>query len=315
MRGELLPVWAETWRHIWTKLSQHPDAPEDLFPELFRAWTRVPTPPVEPVLTGDLDHDGRLVRPEDIRAREDYETALTAYGRDRAHYEETIGDAARAKFAFRKILPAIANSEAEAVSVLERSFKIVEQSDTDSIRNRYFNLVESFLAKFSLRYDLRRPFTLHPTLPGIFARMVTELKVVTRADAHLQQLMQDFEDAIRDLRADTSSNRIRTCIQRQVNLLEALGQACPTVTENTLGRICDQLGTLPNTVWPHDRVREAMKDLYKFACDYPGIRHGGTPANARRDIDMRDMVAISVLLAGFTPYLSHQVDSNIVYSG
>jgi hypothetical protein len=145
--------------------------------------------------------------------------------------------------------------------------------------------------------------------------MVTELKVVTRADAHLQQLMQDFEDAIRDLRADTSSNRIRTCIQRQVNLLEALGQACPTVTENTLGRICDQLGTLPNTVWPHDRVREAMKDLYKFACDYPGIRHGGTPANARRDIDMRDMVAISVLLAGFTPYLSHQVDSNIVYSG
>ena len=58
-----------------------------------------------------------------------------------------------------------------------------------------------------------------------------------------------------------------------------------------------------------------MKDLYKFACDYPGIRHGGTAANARRDIDMRDMVAISVLLAGFTPYLSHQVDSNIVYRG
>jgi hypothetical protein len=30
---------------------------------------------------------------------------------------------------------------------------------------------------------------------------------------------------------------------------------------------------------------------------------------------MRDMVAISVLLAGFTPYLSHQVDSNIIYRG
>jgi len=100
-----------------------------------------------------------------------------------------------------------------------------------------------------------------------------------------------------------------------MNLLEAIGQSFPAVTENSLGRICDQLAGFANPVWPHDRVRDAMKDLYKFASDYPGIRHGGTPASARRDIDMRDMVAISILLAGFTPYLSHQVDSNVVYRG
>jgi hypothetical protein len=166
-----------------------------------------------------------------------------------------------------------------------------------------------------LRYDLRRPFTLHTTLTGVFAKLVTELKAITKADAHLHQLMGEFEESVRDLRIDTTSARIKTCIQRQVNLLEAIGKHCPVVTVNTLGQICDQLGTLPNVVWPHDKVRDAMKDLYKFASDYPGIRHGGTPANARRDIEMRDMVAISVLLAGFTPYLSHQVDSNVVYKG
>jgi hypothetical protein len=83
---------------------------------------------------------------------------------------------------------------------------------------------------------------------------------VTVSDPHLHQLMRDFEEAVRDLRADSSPNRIKTCIQKQMNLLEAIGQLCPTVTGNTLGQICDQLGTLPNSVWPHDRVRDAMKN-------------------------------------------------------
>jgi len=280
MRGELLPVWAETWRDIWAKVAKHPDAPDDLFSELYREFAQVFSTKPTPEALADI-----------------------------------VGVAARARSAFRSAKVSRVKGEAALVEFLERAHAVVADLGGDPLANRYFVLVEDFLTKFSLRYDLRRPFTLHPTLPGVFARMVTELKSVTRADAHLHQLMGDFEDSVRDLRADASSNRIRMCIQRQMNLLEAIGQACPTVTETTLGRICDQLGTAPNAVWPHDRVRDAMKDLYKFACDYPGIRHGGTAANARRDIEMRDMVAISVLLAGFTPYLSHQVDSNIIYRG
>ena len=34
--------------------------------------------------------------------------------------------------------------------------------------------------------------------------------------------------------------------------------------------------------------------------DYPGIRQGGSPNSVIRDIEMRDMVAVSILLAGFT---------------
>ena len=58
-----------------------------------------------------------------------------------------------------------------------------------------------------------------------------------------------------------------------------------------------------------------MKDLYGFASDYPGIRHGGTPSNALRPVDMRDMVALSILLAGFTPYLNHALNADVVYRG
>ena len=38
-----------------------------------------------------------------------------------------------------------------------------------------------------------------------------------------------------------------------------------------------------------------------FASNYPGIRHGGNSNGVIRDIEMRDMVAVSILLAGFTP--------------
>ena len=56
-----------------------------------------------------------------------------------------------------------------------------------------------------------------------------------------------------------------------MNLLEALGGLNPTITANTLGQICDQLSVIATPRWPHDKVRDAIKDLYKFASDYPGF--------------------------------------------
>jgi hypothetical protein len=170
--------------------------------------------------------------------------------------------------------------------------------------------LEEFLIRFSIRYDLRRPCNLCPTLPGVFASLVRDLRAVTSQDTHLGSLMRDFENAVRDLRTDCSDGRIRTCIQKPVNLLEAMGRACPGVTGKTLGAICDQVGT-----WPHEKIKDAMKDLHTFTSDYPGIRHGGTPASAIRAIEMRDLIAMCILLAGFTPYLSDQLDAEVVYRG
>ena len=144
----------------------------------------------------------------------------------------------------------------------------------------------------------------------MFASLVRDLRLVTNQDAHLDSLMKEFENALRDLRTDNSAGRIKTCIQKQVNLLEAIGQNYPGVKETKLGEICNQIGT-----WPHGAVKASLKNLYGFASDYPGIRHGGRPTSAIRDIEMRDMVAMSILLAGFTPYLSDQFNAETVYRG
>jgi hypothetical protein len=251
MRGECIGVWSETWREIWLPLIDHEGVPEDIFCELYRALApALRSQPSVDALADIIDNP--------VQSREAFEkTGANEFAGERA-----------------------------LVAFFEVAHSALDDLAGDELANRYFNLLASFVDKFSLRYDLRRPCTLCPTLPGVFASLV------------------------RDLRHDCSDGRIKTCIQKQVNLLEAIGRTAPGVTGATLGAICNQVGT-----WPHDKLKEAMKDLYGFASDYPGIRHGGTPANAKRPVDMRDMVAMSVLLAGFTPYLAAQLDADVVYRG
>lgn len=281
MRGEFIAVWPETWREIWQPLinqtlgADGEGVPEDVFCELYRALAPAlsPAPTVE-AIADIIDNPTQ----------------------SRVAFEETTASA----FAGERAL----------VRFFESVHEALDDLGGDELSNRYFNLLEGFIAKFSLRYDLRRPCILCPTLPGVFASLVRDLRVLAGQDAHLDALMKDFENAVRDLRHDCSDGRIKTSIQKQVNLLEAIGRTAPGVTGTTLGTICNQVGT-----WPHDKLKEAMKALYGFASDYPGIRHGGTQANALRTVDMRDMVAMSILLAGFTPYLSNALDADIVYRG
>ena len=281
MRGEFIGVWSETWREIWHPLVEQPlteddeGLPEDIFCELYRALAPAlsPSPSVED-LADIIDSP--------IQSREVFE-ATTA--------NDFAGERALSGF-------------------FEAAHDALEELGGDRLTNRYFNQLSRFIDKFNLRYDLRRPCILCPTLPGVFASLVSDLRVLTNRNPHLNTLMNEFEDAVRDLRHDGSDRRIKTCIQKQMNLLEAMGRAVPGVTENTLGAICNQVGT-----WPHEKLKEAMKNLYSFASDYPGIRHGGTPESALRAVDMRDMVAMSILLVGFTPYLAHGLNPDVVYRG
>ena len=275
MHGEFIGVWSETWREIWLPLVDQEGVPKDVFCELYRELAQAfkSRPSVED-LADIIDNP--------VQSREAFE---------RTRAEEIAGE---------RIL----------VSFFEAVHPTLEDLGGDALSNSYFNLLARFIEKFSLQYDLRRPCTLCPTLPGVFASLVRDLRAVTSEDAHLDSLMKEFEEALRDLRMDCSDGRIKTCIQKQVNLLEAIGRRCPGVTGATLGAICNEVGT-----WPHENVKEAMKSLYGFACDYPGIRHGGTPEHALRAIEMRDMVALSILLAGFIPYLSNQLDADVMYRG
>jgi hypothetical protein len=310
MRGDFIGAWAETWRFIWIPLSEISVAPVDLFSELYRDLVPEPAPPLPPPLPSLYNDDGTLSRVEDIEARTRYEAAIEAHALERSRYEELVNGRQSARTAYRTALLERGKTESDVILVLERASLVLEDYNIERLRNGYFSLVERFIEKFSLRYDLRRPFSVHPTLAGVFTQLVRDLKTATASDATLHTLMLELEDAIRDLRSNRSSGKIKSCIQKQINLLEAMGSRAPGVTANTLGRICDEVGT-----WPHHNVKDAMKALYRFTCDYPGIRHGGTAASQLRDIGMEDLVSMSLILAGFSPYLTDLLSSEHIYLG
>ena len=281
MRGEFIGVWSETWREIWEPLIERPMAeddgglPDDIFCELYRALEPAlfPRPSVE-------------------------------------NLADIIGNPAQSREAFEATTANDLAGERALVDFFEVAHDALEGLGGDDLTNRYFNLLTGFIDKFSLRYELRRSCVLCPTLPGLFASLVRELRALASQDLHIDQSMKEYEDAMRDLRFGCTDGRIKTCIGKQFMLLEAIGALDPHVTKNTLGDMCDQLDS-----WPHATIKVALQKLYGFASDYPGIRHGSSAKGAVRAIEMRDMVAISILLTGFTPYLERRLSADAIYGG
>lgn len=272
MKGEFLPVWPDMWRHVWKPLSDHPKAPEDLFVELFRELETI------------------------YKCRMDAATELAAI----------VDDKDQSRVAFRDTKAHQLTGEISLVGFLTEAFEIVEDFGGDALANRYFLLVEKFIERFSIRYDLRRPFQLTPTLPGLFARLIVQLRNTAAEDAALQVLLNEYEEAFRDLGFGQTEGRIKTCFTKQFNLLEAIAAKHPAATQNTLGQICHELD-----VWPHATVREAAKKIYGFRA-YPGIGHGAG-GGAMRPIEMKDLVSLSVQMTALLPYLSDQLDANEIY--
>jgi hypothetical protein len=290
MLGELGQVWPSTWVEIWVPLLQHDEFGDDLARDLFREHVPEPKPakPAAELSEGELSSLNAQIRV----------------------YEERVANAKKAKAALKRIWFKKAADETAALRFLEKSYAIFEEYGDGNFANDYFNRVDLFLRRYSLRYDLRRPLTLHPTLARIFASLVKELRSMSLQDANLLTLLMEFENSLRDLRSDLSQDRIKTCLHKQFNLLEAIGRTSPGVTQQTLGDICGQISS-----WPHATVRDALKRLYGFRSDYPGLGHAGNPAGVLRELDARDIVAIGVVLAGFVPYLSDQLNSRVVYGG
>ena len=273
MIGELIPVWPDMWAHVWRKLELRAKAHPDLFCELCR------------------ELNTSLVAPRSVEALAD-----------------TTDNPRQAKNAFRRAKPLDIRDELALVSFLESVHEVLIDLSGETLANEYFGLLDAFLAHFSLRYELRRPCILCPTLSGIFTRHFSNLSRVAKEDSHVSTLLGEFESAIRDLRTDRSETKLKICIQKQVNLLEALGRKCPGVTGTELGPICDQVGS-----WPHGALKAALKSVYGFTSDYPGIRHGGTPASAIRSLEVRDLVAVTITLAGLSTYVTGGFDGERIY--
>jgi hypothetical protein len=200
-------------------------------------------------------------------------------------------------------------NEYAVVRFLEECHQVMVDYEIPGLEDLYRRLLEGILRKFNLRYRLDDPFYLCFLLPASFNNLYEELQRLNAKDPHLASLIQDFEKAFDRYARFLDPTDLKTCIHKASNYAEGIASATAgnPATGNTLGALANRLND-----WPHDKVRDALVDIYHFCCDYPGIRHGGTPASARRSLAPRDVTLSCLLILSFTGYLSPSLNERMI---
>lgn len=285
MRGEFIGVWSEAWQEIWQPLTELPlssgdPVPAEIFPDLYREFA------------GDARRPGALLHPPPLGV-----------------LAEVLQSPMRSREALVDVGAEDISSEGELTSFFEAAFEVLEELGGDELSNRYFNLLDAFIQKFSLRYELRRPCAVCPTVPGMFSSLYRALDRLGDTDQNVAHRFRDYRESVHDLRMGLSESRIATCVSKQVMLLEAIG-ASAGIAGRDLGAFCR---ALPDA--PHPAIGKALGNLYGFASDFPGLRHGTPSGGMTREVGTRDLLAASILLSGFTPYLESRLNVTEIYGG
>lgn len=311
MNGDFRHVWKRLWSEIWLPLAEGRRHPEMLFADLYRGLQRPPSPPAEPERPeeGAFDLQGNLVDPAAIAELENYQRAVESYQLARSNYE-LASTGKGSKDALRDLIRGKADIELEALACLSKTYATLSDLEDPELLDRFRELVAEAIDTYNLGYTLVEPFILAPTVPGVISRLFQEMKRLAHLDGHLSQLYDEYEESCIDLCTDPTSGRIKSCIQKQFILVEGVAKQTFNVNGATLGAICDQIN-----LWPHVTLREVGKKLYGFRSDYPGLGHAGNPQAALREIDLKDFVALSCLLAGLYPYMHAEIDPVVLYRG
>ena len=145
--------------------------------------------------------------------------------------------------------------------------------------------------------------------PGLFSKLISELKKLSLTDANIADRLRDFEEALRDLKIDHEPRRIRNCVQTQMNLLEAIACKHPGIRGRPWVRCASS--SLHGRTLPLVARYPAYTDSLPIsqACVTESASKG-----FKREVDMRDLVSLSIILAGFTPYLTDLINSEHIYS-
>jgi hypothetical protein len=274
MSGSLRHAWEHLAEELWEPLAQCPAAPLDLYSDLFAAAEEYLSP-----------------RPT--------ETELG----------EARNNPSQARQRFLALKGTDFTSESDIVRFLETTRDVIADYEIEGFEGSYRRLLRDVVRKFNLRYRLDEPFVLRFLLPGSFTNLYQELHRLDASNTHLAGLLTDFEKAFDRYARTEDASDLKTCIAKASNYAEGLASVAAGIPEkgNTLGALCNQTGD-----WPHEQVKDALKNLYKFCSDYPGIRHSGNPAGVLRSLGTRDLTLASLLLLSFSGYFVSSLDQRAV---
>ncbi|MDX2099604.1 MAG: hypothetical protein SFW36_17635 [Leptolyngbyaceae cyanobacterium bins.59] len=266
MRGRLIDAWKYTWLELWEPLEQVPDFSEDIYSDLF------------------VQLEKALKKRLKTAPDEDKES--------HSRYFETSTDPVKARLFIQEIDGQSLAGDPALVAFFKNAYDVFNEY-SEEFADEFVQLMDEFVNCHNLRYKLQySPFKLQPHLPGVFASLFAEISEAAAGDRDLLELMKDFEHSFYAVSRSHRETDMKTCISKACMLIEGFGSLHPErETASTLGAMCNKI-----RCWPHEKLREAVINVYHFCCDYPGIRHAGTPASKLRALDLRDSIIVPLIL-------------------
>ena len=288
MRGQLKLVIDRAFAEIWQPLTDHDDCPVNLFGEIYSG--------LKPFLR---EPEARFVQDGNGNIRNE---VVSLY--DRTILAMSKPEAAEGLLANLSELDFI--SEHEARRATGSIYSILCEVGTDDLANDYLDLLRTFIERYSLRYYVDEEAVLWLSFSGLVAALFAQIRLSVENSHHAQEQLSAFEHALAECLDKPTQARIATTIQKQVNFLEAIGSQHPHVSSNTLGQMFNEVRS-----WSHVSLQEAARQLYRFANDYPGIRHGGSEESAARGLDLRDAAGVTLSLVGLVVYLADDFETRL----
>lgn len=264
MRGRFQDTWQFMWPDIWLPLEQTEDIVDDIYKDLY----------VELV---------KAYRKAPIRKE----------------FDSIANDAVAARRTLETTLATELRGENSIARFLENAYDVLLESGHQKLPRVYQELVAAFLNSRNLRYELIEPFQIRPNLAGVFSALMSDITNRMQTDPDLIQAALEFEHALGALAQSHSESDMKTCIQKSAMMVEAIASVYPNAQGGTLGELCDSI-----KCWPHAAVKDAMKKLYGFCSDYPGIRHNIARRGRLRPLEIRDSIIVPLLMLTTAGYFA-----------
>ena len=274
MGGRFQDVWRFVWTEIWLQFEQ-----SETWPQL-------------------LEESGYTTDELYMDVYVELAKALKKAPKP-SEYDAIANDPIRSRSAIETTPASALRCEAATARFFENAYEVISESGSLELEEEFRELVRQFLRFRNLRYELLEPFKLHSHLPGVFAALFSDILDATETNGQLGQALADFQYAFHALERSHSEADMKTCILKATMLVEALASAVPGAKGQTLGDLCTSI-----QCWPHSAVREAVKRIYGFCSDYPGIRHNILNDSPIRQLEVRDSIIVPLLLLTAAGYFS-----------
>lgn len=283
MRGHIRSVIDRSLAELWQPPTDHDDCPPNVFGEIHGGIRRFIREPKASYVRTD---DGRV---QNEAANLDDLVSMA------------MGDDAFAEGLLTRLSLEDFVTESDALSAISAVHEVLTDTGSDELAAHYLKLIRAFAQRYSLRYYIDTHAHFWISFSGLMGSYFEQIRANARTDPYVHKQLNAYEHMLAECLNDPIETRIMTAIQKQCNVLEAIGSRHHRVkgkTGKTMGYIVDQVDS-----WPHEKLREAAKLLYGFASDFPGVRHGGTEGSDMRELDLRDLVGVTLSLTGLVAYL------------